>query len=610
MRRLRLATVSCHILRCRRVLTVVLAAAIGVLPAAWSAAQKAPPTRPAQGTGLPDKPRFENPKNREEKLVNLLDYLEKDYIKKTAAPFWVSRAMGVISLARSPRPTALPRLLELCEKDKNEVVKLLAWQAVLARAGELDAATHRRWITATLALAERDAFQGALRVPLLEALGASVPTARHRKIWMKIFEETSAWEPQDIPTLDALGKSLAAWKSLFLAQGLVKILTDGNAGVRAEYVLKAAGSPVQTARERLSPEVFNPQSPKRTHPSSDSLYKAVQADSVAWLNKEKWKEVTKIDGEPWKQLQPAFVPPPMELESIDPDDPAWLADLELGIADISDFEAVFVVDATGSMGDVLAWLRRDMARVMGAFGRLAKEAPRLGVVFYRDKEQGDPFVTKVLPLTMKLADLEPGLVGMDAMGGGDVPEAVREGLADAVGGMKWTKSNRTGKLVILVGDAPPKPGTEEDCKALARKAKEVGIRLHTVAVTNAMARNNLEIFAELAKEGGGMKSDAAFASISPNRYVEPDGREIPVKTIPRPETQLLIALSSADAPPGEQILTKVLTDVINPQYADRVQPLARTLLAHVQSKSEPEKRLPFPADTPPLGAGTLKPQGK
>lgn len=573
-------------------------------------ASTTPPGKPGQLPTIPDKPRYENPKNREEKLVNLLDYLERDYIKKTAAPFWVSRAMGVISLARSPRETALPRLLELCEKDKHDVVRLLAWQGVLARVGELDAKTYQRWITATLALAEKDAFRGGLRVPLLDVLAASVPTLRHRKIWMKIFEETNAWEPSDIATLDALGRSLSAWRSAFLVQGITKILTDVNAGVRAEYVLKAAGSPVPTARERLKPEVFNPQSPSRDHPSSESLYKTVQTETAAWVTKEKWKEVTKLEGEPWKKLQPAFVPAPMTLDSIDPDDPSWLADLELGRADLDEFEAVFVVDATGSMGDVLSWLRRDVARVMGALGALCKEAPRLGVVFYRDAGQGDPFVTKVLPLTMKLQDLEPGLVSMTAEGGGDIPEAVREAMSDAIEKTKWSTSKRVGKLVILIGDAPPKPGTEEDCKSLARKAKSAGLKFYAVKVTNALAQNNLTSFAEIASEAGGSSIDANFAPITRTRFVDAAGREIPIKTIPRPEAQLIIAASSADAPPGEKIMTHVITDAINRQYADRVAPLAQTLLANVQHKSEAEVRLPYPANTPPLGAGMLKPQGK
>ena len=67
---------------------------------------------------------------------------------------------------------------------------------------------------------------------------------------------------------------------------------------------------------------------------------------------------------------------------------------------------------------------------------------------------------------------------------------------------------------------------------------------------------------------------------------------------------------AADQPPGEKILTHVLTDAINPQYKDRVQPLAQTLLAYCQMKSDAEKRLAYVANTPSLMAGTFNAQKK
>ena len=41
---------------------------------------------------------------REQKVKKLLDYLEDEYAKKTAAPYWVTRAMGTVSLARISSP--------------------------------------------------------------------------------------------------------------------------------------------------------------------------------------------------------------------------------------------------------------------------------------------------------------------------------------------------------------------------------------------------------------------------------------------------------------------------------------------------------------------------
>ena len=61
-------------------------------------------------------------------------------------------------------------------------------------------------------------------------------------------------------------------------------------------------------------------------------------------------------------------------------------------------------------------------------------------------------------------------------------------------------------------------------------------------------------------------------------------------------------------PPGEKILTLVISDAINPQYRNRVEPLARTLLAFSARPSKPEVRKPFSPNTPPLPRGMLKTQ--
>lgn len=574
-----------------------------------------PPTTPAPATADP-KPADANNLppgmlTREQKVTNILNYLEKDYAKKAVAPYWVTRAMGVISLARSPRPAATTELLKILEVDKDNVVRLLAWQAILARVKELDAKTHARWMTATQALADKDAFKGQMRVALLDVLATVPPNPKSRKIWMQFFSETSAWEPQDMPTLAALARTLTVWKSAFLVETLIKGLIDPNACVRAEYVLHGAGCTSTTAHDMLKPEIFAPQAPKREHPSSTDLWKKVQSEAAGWYQKDKatWKEVTKVADEPWKALQPLYVSAGVPIDQIDPDDKAWTGDLELGRADLDQFEVVFTVDATGSMGDVLAWLRRDIARVMQAMTLLCKEPPMLGVVFYRDK--GDIFVTKTLPLTYKLADLAPAIMQMTADGGGDIPEAIQEALT-ATMQMNWSKAKRKngGKIVILVGDAPPKPGTEKACNEIAAKGKEAGIKLYACKITTVEGKNDLSTFDDIAKAGGGSTVSADFGRIFNQRYLGPDQKEIPLQTINRPETQLIVAPESADQPPGEKILTHVLTDAINPQYKDRVQPLAQTLLAYCQMKSDAEKRLAYVANTPSLMAGTFNAQKK
>jgi hypothetical protein len=261
------------------------------------------------------------------------------------------------------------------------------------------------------------------------------------------------------------------------------------------------------------------------------------------------------------------------------------------------------------MGDVLEWLRRDVARVMAAFAQLCKEQPTLGVVFYRD--QGDLFVTKVLPMTGRLQDLAPGLLQMTADGGGDIPEAVLDGLRAGIDGMRWSRTRKkSGKVLILVGDAPPKPGTEQQCQAVAKKGAEAGIKTYACKITTLEGRNDLSSFDGIAAAGGGSTVQAEFGRIYPNRFIGPDGKPQPIQSVARPEAQLVVAPASASQPPGERILVHVLADMINPQYKDRAEPLAQTLLAAVTPKTEPEKRQTYAANTPPLSVTTFNSQKK
>jgi hypothetical protein len=61
-----------------------------------------------------------------------------------------------------------------------------------------------------------------------------------------------------------------------------------------------------------------------------------------------------------------------------------------------------------------------------------------------------------------------------------------------------------------------------------------------------------------------------------------------------------VAGEAADGSPGDQILALLVADAINPQYRDRVEPLARTLLAACAAPADPERRLGFAPNTTKL----------
>jgi hypothetical protein len=545
---------------------------------------------------------------REQKVKKLLDYLEDEYAKKTTAPYWVTRAMGTISLARIPRSTATAKLFEILEKDKQEVVRLLAWQALLPRANDMDAKAFARFTAQTQSMAERDMFRGGLRAPLLRVLACTPPNPRLKKVWEKLFTDCNSWEPEDVPVLEALGDCLKSWRSPQSVDGLINLLSNTNACLRAEIVLHHAGCPVRKTVSTLSPDIFNPISPKRSHPSWGDMWAATRKECEDWWHGEKprWKETTKVEGTPWHDLKPVFVAAPFAVASIDPDDKLWYQDLELGKADINQIEAAFLVDATGSMGDVLEWLKRDLGRTATALQLICKEPAMLGVTFYRDYD--DPWHVKLLPLTARLQTIEPDVVAMTADGGGDIPEAVLPALKDTIEKNKWSKRAKGGpKVIILIGDAPPHSNEMTGIIALAKKCPENGMKILAAKVKTELGRNDLTSFDEIVQACGGATVDVEFKRPVDFRIVDMVGKDIPYRTIERPEAQFTVPQADLE-PPGEKILTLVISDAINPQYRNRVEPLARTLLAFSARPSKPEVRKPFSANTPPLERGMLKTQ--
>lgn len=117
-----------------------------------------------------------------------------------------------------------------------------------------------------------------------------------------------------------------------------------------------------------------------------------------------------------------------------------------------DVDVAFVVDATGSMGDELHYLKTEISHVIGQVEKKFRHLNfRTGAVVYRD--YGDQYVTRHHRLG-KAENARKFLENQQAGGGGDYPEAVEEGLAAAMDSMGWSENARA-RLLFLVLDAPP-----------------------------------------------------------------------------------------------------------------------------------------------------------
>ena len=115
-------------------------------------------------------------------------------------------------------------------------------------------------------------------------------------------------------------------------------------------------------------------------------------------------------------------------------------------------DLAFIVDATGSMGDEIAFLKKDLMnildRVKGGQGDIGL---RTGTVFYRD--EGDDYVTKYSQFTDDYRETIQYIAMQNAQGGGDHPEAVHTALSAALQNLDWNASARS-RIAFLILDAP------------------------------------------------------------------------------------------------------------------------------------------------------------
>jgi len=139
-------------------------------------------------------------------------------------------------------------------------------------------------------------------------------------------------------------------------------------------------------------------------------------------------------------------------------------------------DVLFVVDATGSMGDEIAYLQSELSDVIDrSTASNASLSLRTGAVFYRDST--DEYLTQVQPLTDDNQSTLSFISNQKAAGGGDYPEAVDAAMSEALA-QDWSE-DAVARIIFLLLDAPP----HHDPEVLARiqgqvaEAATIGIKI-------------------------------------------------------------------------------------------------------------------------------------
>ncbi|KAA3633500.1 MAG: hypothetical protein DWQ02_12995, partial [Bacteroidetes bacterium] len=150
-------------------------------------------------------------------------------------------------------------------------------------------------------------------------------------------------------------------------------------------------------------------------------------------------------------------------------------------------EILFVVDATGSMGDEIRYLQAELGDVINRVQNLDFIGElNTGSVFYRDI--GDEYVIRTQNLSPDTKATMDFISKQSANGGGDGPEAVETALEEAIMKQNWSE-DAVARIAFLLLDAPPHQTEEIKVKmrSLAQKAAEKGIRIVPVLASGSQS---------------------------------------------------------------------------------------------------------------------------
>lgn len=167
----------------------------------------------------------------------------------------------------------------------------------------------------------------------------------------------------------------------------------------------------------------------------------------------------------------------------------------------SGLEIVFVFDSTGSMTRTINETKETITEMLDVLRALVPDA-RIGLVTYRDRGRSEDYITRDVPLGADYWRAVNFVQQVLAEGGGDRPEAVREGLENAFG-QTWRAGAR--RVVVLAGDAPPHPGDIDPLlqrvKAFSKDGRSF---VHTLLTSPDLAGDDTrDVFGRIAAAGRG-----------------------------------------------------------------------------------------------------------
>lgn len=148
----------------------------------------------------------------------------------------------------------------------------------------------------------------------------------------------------------------------------------------------------------------------------------------------------------------------------------------------NNIDVMFTIDATGSMGDEINYLKSELRNIIGRIDK-SIEQKRVGLTFYRD--HGDEYVVKEFDFNSNIDLVKNYLDQQHAGGGGDYEEAIEEALKVSLA-QSWDINSKS-RLLFLMLDAPPH-FTEQNVDMIKNQikiAQKNGIKIIPVVASDA-----------------------------------------------------------------------------------------------------------------------------
>jgi len=213
------------------------------------------------------------------------------------------------------------------------------------------------------------------------------------------------------------------------------------------------------------------------------------------------------------------------------------------LSNYKQLDLVFISDCTSSMSSYIESAKQSISDIIKKIVISEKVDVRFGLVEYRDHiPQDKTFVTRTSDFTSDLQKMQLRVNQMAAQGGGDGPEAVADGLYQALH-LKWR--TEAVKIIVLIADAPPHgleptgDGFPSGCPCLrdplkiARDLAESCISVYSVLCEPALGSYQFarDFFMTVARVTGGQFLPLTSAKLLPEVIIASALEELSLQQI-------------------------------------------------------------------------------